>query len=63
MLMKEAQSAKQKNFIFFLISYCHCIVDGCWYLLLSDKISSKTKTFITILQHKERIKRNYVLVI
>ena len=52
MLMKEAQSAKQKNFIFFLISYCHCIVDGCWYLLLSDKISSKTKTLITILQHK-----------
>ena len=27
-----------------------------YYLLLSDKISSKTKTFITILQHKTKNK-------
>ena len=44
---------KNYNFLYFsnlFISY-HCIIDSCYYLL-PDKISSKTKTFITISQHK-----------
>ena len=52
--MKKAQSAKQKTLYFFcfLINY-HCVIDAIyWYLLLPDKISSKTKTFITSLHHK-----------
>ena len=30
----------------------YSIIDSCYYLLLFDKISSKTKTFITISRHK-----------
>ena len=43
----------EKNFnilLTFFINY-HCIIDSCWYLLLLDKISSKTKTFIIISHH------------
>ena len=38
----------------------HYVIDSCQYLLLSDKISRKTKTFITISQHKFQIKRTYL---
>ena len=34
------------------IFYLHCIIDSCEYLLLFDTISRKTKTFVTISQHK-----------
>ena len=32
----------------FLLIALHCIVDSCYHLLLSDKISSKTETKIFI---------------
>ena len=38
---------KKLYFACLFINY-YCIIDRCWYLLLPDKISSKTKTFITI---------------
>ena len=44
---------KQKSSAFLLhFYYHHYIIDSCLYLLLSDKMSSKTQTFITILSHK-----------
>ena len=45
---------KNVKFLYFtciLINF-YSIIDSCQYLLLFDKISSKTKTLITILHHK-----------
>ena len=52
-LMKKATYETQNFSVFYFhfINY-HCIADGCFYLLLSDKISSKRKTFIATLGHK-----------
>ena len=38
-------------FAWIFMNY-YSIIDNCQYLLLSDKILSKTKTFITISNHK-----------
>ena len=40
------------NFCICLFINYHGIIDSCWYLLLPDKISSKTKTFSAISHHK-----------
>ena len=41
---------KTQSFYILLIFFInhHYIIDSCYYILLSDKISRKTKTFITI---------------
>ena len=44
-------ACKTQNFTCLFINY-HCIIDSCKYLLLSDKIFSKTKAFITIPQNQ-----------
>ena len=61
-LMKRKHPVKCKMFIFYLhfINY-YSIIDKCQYLLLFDKMSSKTKTFNTISLHKFGINRNYIL--
>ena len=48
----------QKSFYFtcLFINY-DSIINSCYHLLLSDKISKKKKKKITILQHKQQIKR------
>ena len=46
-------TCKIQNTIFYcLFIIYHCIIDSCYYLLLSDKILSKTKTLVTISRHK-----------
>ena len=46
-LMERKQAAKCKTFLFTCIFInCHSIIESCQYLLLIDKISSKTKTII-----------------
>ena len=48
------QKWNKNQFLFFtciFINY-YSIIDSCYYLLLSDKIASKTKTFITTSRHK-----------
>ena len=48
---EENKTCKAQKFLYFtslFINY-HCIIDGCYYILLYDKISRKTKTFISIL--------------
>ena len=49
-------------FTCFLINY-HCIIDNFQYLLLSDKILSKTKTFVTVSQHKRQVETSFILII
>ena len=52
----------EKNFnilLTFFINY-HYIIDSCWYLLLRDKISSETKTFIIISHHITNSKSFYI---
>ena len=36
------------NILFIYFFNYHSIIDSCWYLLLLDKISRKTKAFITM---------------
>ena len=47
---KNKATFKTQNFYILLVFVL--IIDSCQYLLLSDKISSKTKTFITISHHR-----------
>ena len=50
---KKMQPVKQNKKIFYLPFFnYHSIIGSCQYLLLSDKIVSKAKTFIAILRHK-----------
>ena len=42
----------QNTIFYYLFIIYHCIIDSCYYLLLSDKILSKTKTLVTISRHK-----------
>ena len=37
------------------------IIDGCYYSLLSNKTSRKTKTFITISSYKFQINKKYII--
>ena len=48
---KKAVCKMQCFYICIFINYCS-IIDSCWYLLLSDKILSKTEIFITISRRK-----------
>ena len=62
-LMKKADCKTQNFYIlltFLLITVAYSEI--CYYLLLSDKISSKTKIFITISSHKQRTKRSFILI-
>ena len=45
---------KKAKFLYFtwIFSNYYIIIDICCYLLLSDKISNKTKKIITISRHK-----------
>ena len=43
---------KNAKFLYFTCILINFIIDSCQYLLLFDKIWSKTKTLITILHHK-----------
>ena len=43
------QPVKHKIYVLLFINY-YCIIDSFWYLLLSDTLSSKTKTFVAILR-------------
>ena len=48
---EKNKTCKAQKFLYFtslFINY-HCIIDDCYYILLYDKISRKTKTFISIL--------------
>ena len=38
--------------LYILLAFLRITIDSCYYLLLSDKISSKTKTFIIISHRK-----------
>ena len=49
--IEEKVSCKTQNFTCIFINY-YSIIDSCYYFLLSDKISSKTKTLATISCHK-----------
>ena len=51
---EKKQNLWNTKFLYFtnLFINCCCIFDSCQYLLLSDKILSKTKIFITTSQHK-----------
>ena len=47
-LMKKHTDCKTKKFyilLVFFINY-YSIINSCWHLLLSNKISSKTKTIL-----------------
>ena len=53
---------KAKNLYIFthlFINY-HIIIDCCYYLLSSEKILNKTKTFSTISRHKYKIKVSFI---
>ena len=46
---RKKANFKMKNVCILLVFLdYHCIIDSCYYLLLSDKISSETKVFISI---------------
>ena len=46
---RKKANFKMKNvYILLVFLDYHCIIDSCYYLLLSYKISSETKVFITI---------------
>ena len=47
--IEESKRVKTQNFYILLAFNHYSVMDSCYYLLLSDKISSKTKAFITIL--------------
>ena len=50
---EKKYNLSNKKFQYFtclFINY-HSIIDSCYYILLSDKILSKTKIFITIPRH------------
>ena len=51
---KKIAPFKTKKFIYSACIFinCYSIIDSCQYLLLSDKISCKTKTFITNSRYK-----------
>ena len=48
---ENTTTCKTQNFACIFINY-YTIIDGCYYLPLSDETSSKIKTFVTISQHK-----------
>ena len=48
------KAKKFQYFTFLFINY-HYVINSCLYLLLPDKISIKTKTFIAILRHKWKV--------
>ena len=52
---KSSLNTKFLTFTYLFINY-NCIFDSCYYSLFSDKIQSKTKTFITISRHKQQLK-------
>ena len=56
----EKEKCKKQNFYILLASL---LISITLLILLFDKISSKTKTFITISLFKYEIKGNYVLKI
>ena len=43
-------TCKRQNF--YILFAFYSVIDSCYYLLLCNKISSKTKTFIIILVNK-----------
>ena len=47
--------AKKFQYFTFLFMIYHYVINSCLYLLLPDKISIKTKTFIAILRHKWKV--------
>ena len=64
LLKKQKQFQENLVEIVVLLAFLtnnYGIIDGCYYSLLSNKTSRKTKTFITISSYKFQINKKYII--